>query len=397
MQRKVAVVGVGITKFASKRPDATFWELSHDAVKLAMEDAGLSNMDKVDSTVVGIFHDMLSRQVAPEDHVYDYIGMGDKPGTRVAGGGATGGVAVRTGVMEIASGLSDVAVVVGAEKFTDVLNTAEQLKTIGYILDNNFSPSSLGTTGFNCFAMQIQKHMHEYGSTEEQMAKIAVKNRKNALNNPRAHGGKLITVDDVLSSKMIGTPYKFYDCCLYSEGAAALILASEDRVKEFSKPPVWITGIGSATSTGRVGDRSLDPGQSTYVSIQNAAKQAYKMAGINDPINEIDVVELHDAFTGVELMTYEDLGFCEKGKGGELIDKGITVMTGKLPVNPSGGLLGFGHPVGATGIWQVGMVTNQIRGEAGEMQVKNGEVKRGLTSNGGGDGMCNYEVHILEG
>ena len=141
----------------------------------------------------------------------------------------------------------------------------------------------------------------------------------------------------------------------------------------------------------------MDPGQSTYISIQHAGKQAYKMAGVKDPMNEIDVVELHDAFTGVELMSYEDLGFCEKGKGGELIDKGVTEMTGKLPVNPSGGLLGFGHPVGATGIWQVGEVTKQIRGESGKMQVKDGKVKRGLTGNGGGDAMCNYVVHVLEG
>jgi acetyl-CoA acetyltransferase len=395
--RKVAVVGVGITKFGSRRPDATFWELAYDAVRLAMEDAGFKNLSMVDSAVIGMFHDMLARQVAPEDHIYEYIGMADKPGTRVAGGGATGAVAARVGFMEVASGLSDMSIVVGTEKFTDVLNTAEQLKTIGYILDNNFSPASLGTTGFNSFAPQIQRHMHEFGTTEVQMAKIAVKNRKNALNNPNAHGGKVITVEDVLKSRMIGTPYKFYDCCLYSEGAAAIIFACEEKAKKFPKKPVWITGIGSATAAGRAGDRPRVPGHSTYISIVQAAKQAYKMAGITNPLKEIDVAEIHDAFTGVELMTYEDLGFCEKGKGGEFIDKGMPEMAGALPVNPSGGLLGFGHPIGGTGIWQIGMITNQIRGEAGKMQVKNGKVKRGLAGNGGGEGMCNYVVHILEG
>ncbi len=393
MRRRVAVVGAGQTRFAARRADATFWELAHDAVKAAMQDAGLEHLGGVDSCVVGMFNDLLSRQISPGDYVIDYIGMAPKSGFRVESGGATGAVAVRAGIAEVASGLADVTLVVGAEKATDIDGTDELLKVIQYIQCNTFI-HPLGIAGHGNFALEIIPHMEKYGTTQEQMAMIAVKNRRNALNNPYAQGARAITVDDVLKSRMVTYPYKKLDCCLYSEGAAAVILAAEDVVPRFSKKPVWFTGVGLGTDLVRQGERGL-PFPTSYLAQTTAARQAYVMAGITDPVKQLDVAELHDAFSGTELMSYEDLGFCGPGQGGRFIEEGRSLMTGDLPVNPSGGLMGLGHPVGATGIWQVGEITRQIRGDAGGRQVDG--AKRGLVQNMGGPAMSVCAVFVLEG
>ena len=393
MRRRVAVVGAGQTRFAARRADATFWELAHDAVKEAMKDAGLENLDAVDSCVVATFNDLLSRQISPGDPVIDYIGMAPKPGFRVEHGGATGAVAVRAGVAEVASGLADVTLVVGTEKATDIDGTDEILKVIQYIQCNSFI-HPLGLAGHGNFALEIIPHMEKYGTTQEQMALIPVKNRRNALNNPNAQGGMSITVEDVMKSRMVTYPYKKLDCCLYTEGAAAVILAAEEVVHKFPKKPVWFTGIGMGTDLVRQGERGL-PFPTSYLAQTTAARKAYQMAGITNPVKELDVAEVHDAFSGTELMSYEDLGFCGPGEGGRFVEQGRSLMTGDLPVNPSGGLMGLGHPVGATGIWQTGEIVRQIRGEADRRQVDG--AKRGLVQNMGGPAMSVCTVFILEG
>ncbi len=399
MARRVAVVGIGQTKFEARRADKTFFQLAYEAFVAALHDAGQENSGVVDSLVVPTWNDIYSKQISPEDYVYDECGMNPKPGTRIAGGGATGGVGFRVGAMEVASGYSDVTCVVATEKVADLKRpedrsgTGEILKVMAYIIDNNFS-GGIGLTGFSAFALHIQRHMYEYGTTEEQMAKVSVKNHRNGLHNPFAHGGSNITVEDVMKSRMVATPYKLLDCCLYSEGACAVILASEDVVDKFPKKPVWLTGVGLGTAATRVGDRPVEL-RSGYPGYEAAARRAYKMAGITNPMMELDLAEVHDAFTGVEIMTYEALGFCDKGDGGKLIDRGVTEMAGELPVNPSGGLIGCGHPVAVTGVWQVAEAARQIRGEAGARQVDG--ARRVLTQNAGGPSMSNSTVFVFEG
>jgi acetyl-CoA acetyltransferase len=248
----------------------------------------------------------------------------------------------------------------------------------------------LGITAAASFVLPVVAHIERYKTpTEEQMAKVAVKNHRNAMKNPISQSPKELTVEDVLNSRMITYPFKFYDNCLYSEGSAALILASEEKAKKLCDNPVFITGVGAATDTGLPGVR---PDLTEFPSTRVAAELSYKMAGIKNPLKEIDLAELHDAFTGTEIMSYEDCGFCEPGEGGRLIDEGVTGPDGELPVNQSGGLIGCGHAVGATGIMQMNEIVLQLRGKAGGRQVKN--AKRGLIQSIGGPG-CSWTYSFI--
>jgi acetyl-CoA acetyltransferase len=229
--------------------------------------------------------------------------------------------------------------------------------------------------------------MAEFGTTEEQMAMVAVKNHYYGNLNPFAHMQKEITLDKALTSFTVAYPLKLYDCSLITDGAAAVLLASEERAKAISKKPVWIVGLGLATDTMRLGDRrSL----TSLLATREAAKMAYKMAGIGP--SDIDIATVHDCFTIAEIVAYEDLGFCEKGEGGKLIEVKETYGYGRIPVNVDGGLKAKGHPLGATGVSMAAEITKQLRGEAGERQVKDPEI--GLTHNVGGSGQIAL-VHIF--
>ena len=389
--RRVAIVGLGTTKFKSRWVDRTYYELGYDATKMALHDAGRTRGD-IDCVVYGMDNDFFARQYQPDMIMHDYIGMPPKPSVRVNTGGATGGSALRIGYAEVASGLYDTCLVLGVEKCADCYNyemakaTPEVLRAILYTADMTYD-NPTGRTASSGFAIAVVAHQQKYGNpTREQMAKVSIKNHGNAIKNPIEQRPKLLTIDQVLNSHMITEPFTFYDNCLYTEGASAVILASEEKAREITDNPVWITGLGAAHDWPVPGHR---PNIHTFGGSQVAAKKAYAMAGIKDPRKELDLAELHDAFTGTEIMSYEDCFFCEEGRGGDLIDEGAVMPDGDIPVNLSGGLIGCGHAVGATGIMQTIEICKQLRGQADGRQVKN--ARRGLVQSIGGT-LCTWTV-----
>jgi acetyl-CoA C-acetyltransferase len=391
---RVAIVGMGTTKFRARWVEKTYFELAFEAAKLAIEDAGIEK-DRIDCAVYGIYNDFFQRQYQPDAFVHDYLGLGLKPAVRVNTGGATGGSALRIGYAEVASGLYDICLVLGVEKCNDCfnyemgINTPEVLRAILYTADMTYD-NPAGRTAASGFALAVIAHREKYGNpTEEQMAKVSVKNHFNATKNPIAQSPQVLTVDEVLKSRKIVEPFKFYDNCLYTEGSSAVILASEKIARQITKKPVWITGVGASTDYVMPGNR---PNIYTFESSRVAAKKAYQMAGIRNPLKDLDLAELHDAFTGTEIMAYEDCFFCEEGQGGPLIDDGVVMPDGELPVNLSGGLIGCGHAVGATGIMQTYEVALHLRGEAGERQMKN--ARRGLVQSIGGT-LCTWTVCLV--
>jgi acetyl-CoA C-acetyltransferase len=383
MMKKVAIIGIGHGKFGV-RSDASLRELTFEAVKACLEDADVP-MKEVDSMVTGIAGDEFSFALQPSAQVHDYIGFHPRPNFRVEGACATGSVALRTGLMNVASGLADLVLVVGVEKMNEV-PTSVATDIMGRGGDAIWEyPFGMTFPGY--YALIAQAHMAEYGTTEEQLAMVAVKNHYYGSLNPMAHMQKEITLDKALTSFTVAHPLKLYDCSLITDGAAAVLLASEEKAKSISKKPVWIAGLGLATDTMGIGERgSLTSLQAT----RESAKVAYKMAGIGPA--DIDVATVHDCFTIAEIVAYEDLGFCEKGEGGKLIESKETYLGGKIPVNVDGGLKAKGHPLGATGVSMAIEITKQLRGEAGQRQVKNVEI--GLTHNVGGSGQV-VAVHIF--
>jgi len=381
--RKVAVVGIGHGKFGV-RSDASLRELAFEAVKACLDDAGIS-LKEVDSMVTGIAGDEFAFGLQPSAQVHDYIGFYPKPNFRVEGACATGSIALITGYMNVASGLADLVLVIGVEKMTEV-PTSIATEIMGKAGDAIWE-YPFGTTFPGYYAMIANAHMAEYGTTEDQLAMVSVKNHYYGSLNPYAQMQKEITLEKALTSYTVAYPLKLYDCSLITDGAAAVLIASEERAKAISKKPIWIVGAGIATDTLRLGDRKS---LTSILSAKEAAKIAYKMAGVG-PAN-IDVATVHDCFTIAEIIAYEDLGFCEKGEGGKLIQAKETYVGGRIPVNVDGGLKSKGHPIGATGVSMAIEITKQLRGEAGERQVKNAET--GLAHNVGGTGQVTA-VHIF--
>lgn len=381
---RVAIAGTGTTPFRARWIEKTTIELAQDALALALADAGIER-NEIQSVVYGIYNEFFQRQFMPDVYVHHHLGLGGVPSSRVATGGATGGAAVRAAFAEIASGLHDVVLVLGVEKCTDCYAygigspTPEVLRAILYSADMSFEQPA-GLTAAASYALPTVAHMDRYGTpTARQMALVAVKNHRNARRNPIAQSPKDLTVEQVLASRMICHPFRFYDNCLYSEGAAALILVSEDRARALGRPVAWITGVGGSTDHAFPGER---PDITEFASTRLAGEAAYRMAGIRDPRHELDLVEIHDAFTAAEILSYEAFHLCAPGEGGRLLDEGTVFMEGDLPVNPSGGLIGCGHAVGATGVMQVGEAALQVTGRAGERQVP--EARRALVQSIGG-------------
>lgn len=381
--RKVAVVGIGHGKFGV-RSDASLRELAFEAVKACLDDAGIT-LKEVDSMVTGIAGDEFALGLQPSAQVHDYIGFHPKPNFRVEGACATGSMALRTGLMNVASGLADVVLVVGVEKMTEV-PTSIATEIMGKAGDAIWE-YPFGTTFPGYYAMIANAHMAEYGTTEEQLAMVSVKNHYYGSLNPYAQMQKAIDLQKALASFTVAYPLKLYDCSLITDGAAAVIIASEEKAKAISKKPIWIVGSALATDTLRLADRKS---LTSIAAAREAAKIAYKMAGVGPA--DIDVATVHDCFTIAEIIAYEDLGFCEKGEGGKLIEAKETYVGGRIPVNVDGGLKSKGHPIGATGVSMTVEITKQLRGEAGERQVKNAEI--GLAHNVGGTGQV-VAVHIF--
>jgi acetyl-CoA C-acetyltransferase len=307
------------------------------------------------------------------------------PAVRVEGACASGGIALRQAILAILSGQHNIVLVGGAEKMTDVMTDSVTTSLMG-AADQEWE-AYYGLTFPSLYAMIARRHMFEFGTTREQMAKVAVKNHHNATMNPIAQFKKEITVEDVINAPMVSDPLTLFDCSPITDGAATMILCREDLAKKYTDNPIYIIGTGQASDTLALHDRrSL----TTLDATVKASQIAYKQAGVTQ--KDIDLAEVHDCFTIAEIVATEDLGFCKKGDGGKLLDEGITQIGGKIPVNTSGGLKAVGHPVGATGIKQAIEIVLQLRGEAGKRQVKDAEV--GLAHNVGGSG-ATAVVHIL--
>lgn len=397
-ERTVVLVGGGMTRFAAERLDATIRDLVVEAVMLAVEDAGVA-LQTIDHGLTSYESDHFNRQMTLGAILHDHIGLTPKPNLRVEGGGATGALALRTALAYLKSGLCDSIIVYGGETNGKSVTSATAQQFFALSSDADWE-MMVGGTYTAYYAAMIREHMRLYGTTERHFAHIAVKNRGNARFNPLAQKPMALTVDDVLNSPPIAEPYKLLDCSLLSDGAAAMILATEAWAKAHStqwgrRPAVYFTATGCGTDTMRLGDRPFPyPGLAHFRGKREAARQAYHMAGLTEPRRQIDVAELYDSYSGVELQAYEDLGFCDYGQGGPLAESGVFDLDGELPVNPSGGLLGRGAPVGATGIAQAIEIMLQLRGQADpRRQVTN--ARRGLTDTHAGTG-THCVVNIFE-
>ncbi len=374
--KKVAIVGLGHSKFGVRK-DISLREMAYESVKGAIEDCNVGSVDEIEASVTGITSDEFAQQVVPAPIITDYIGMVGKPNVRVEAACATGSAAIMTAYSWIASGLYDIVLAVGAEKMHEA-GTSHATEIMAMAGDSQWEYGPFGVTFPGFYAMLAIAHMAKFGTTSEQLAKIAVKNHKHGVSNPNAHMRKEITVEKVLDSFMVAYPLHLYDCCLITDGAAAIIMVSEEKAKELTDTPIWIEGIGCSTDTATVMERSTFTGIN---STRKAAQMAYKMAGIT--IKDVDVATVHDCFTIAELLAYEDLDFCKKGDGGKLIDEGETYYDGSTPINTDGGLKSKGHPLGATGISMAVEISKQLRGEAYN-QVEGAEI--GLAHNVGGSG-----------
>ena len=380
--RPVYMVSGGITKFRKASPDKDFRYMVKEAFDYAMAGVPDLTLGQIDGSVCSYFSDHFTRQLKAGAMVQDYLGLCPKPSVRVEGGGTTGGLCLQTAWAEVASGRMDVAAAYGFETMSRV-NTWKGNEFIALASDTNFDyPLGGFYTGY--YAMMAQRHMYEFGTTVEQMAMVAVKNHGNAVHNPYAQSPMELTIEEVRASPMVSTPLTMLDICTMSDGAAVAILASEEAAFRLSDRPVLISGVGSGTDTMRMADRPHGevmllphesaagyshlrwPGVHSFRGARAAAKEAYAMAGIEDPRQELDFVELHDAYTSSEIQTYEDLGLCRYGEGGPFIESGDPTLEGPMPVNPSGGLLACGHPVGATGLMQTVFAFWQLQEAIGE-------------------------------
>ena len=396
MNRVPVVVGVGMTPFGSDRADSNVRDLQAEAVLACMHDAGLENLKAVQHGLTSYESDHFNRQMTLGAILHDQIGMTPLPNVRVEGGGATGALALRTAWAYIQSGLCDSILVYGAE--TNGKSVNSQTANLLFALSADFDwEMPIGGTYTAFYAAMIRAHMEKYGTMERQFAHVAVRNRRNAQYNPMAQKPMDVTIETVLASRPVAEPYKLLDCSLLSDGAAAVLLATEAWAKNHSptfnqRPKVAFCATGCGTDTMRLGDR--------YPSIENfrgkraAAQMAYAQVGITHPIEQIHVAELYDSYSGVEIQAVEDLGFVEYGHGGAAVADGMFDLDGQLPVNTSGGLLGRGAPVGATGIAQAIEVVQQLWEQVDpRRQVKN--ATRGLTDTHAGIGtLC--VVNIFE-
>jgi acetyl-CoA C-acetyltransferase len=355
---RVAIVGIGQTKY-ERGKTKNFAELVYEVTRKALDDAGmeLSDIDNV-VTTTNDFYD--GRTIACMA-VAEASGSYGRDATNVEGDGT---LSAFYGLMRTLSGVYGTTIVTTHCK----LSEGAPRKLFNQAFDPVYD-RLLGMDAISSAALQARAYMHRFGVTEEQCAKVSVKNHKNAKNNPFAHVPLDITVEDVMKSPMLAEPIKRLDVSPVSDGACAIILATEERAKKVAKKPVWVRGVGHCADAYRLGERDL----SVSPSLEAAAGRAYRMAGISDPSREIDVAEIYDAFSYMELMWYEGLGFCGQGEGGKLIDSGATQMGGKLPVNASGGVLSA-HSVQVAGLARIAEAVLQLRGEADRRQVPGAKV-----------------------
>ena len=384
--RDVAVIGVGMTRFGELW-ERSFRSLITEAGLAAARDAGIAGED-IDAMYVG---SMSAGRFIGQEHVgalvLDEAGLSGfhVPATRVEAADASGAAALRQGFLAVASGAHDVVVVGGVEKMTDVAE-AEVADAISSALDREWE-AFFGATYPALHAMMAQRHMHDFGTTREQLSDVAVKNHANGKLNPHAAFPFEIKRESVLASPLVASPLRVLDGAALLDGAAAVVLCAAARAREFTDRAVRLVGSAQASDHLALHDRESI---TSLAATRVAADRAYRMARVE--AKDIDVAEVHDAFTIGEIMAVEDLGFVSKGQGGFAVEKRVTTRDGSLPVNTSGGLKARGHPPGATGVAQAAEVVLQLRGAAGKRQVADAEW--GLTHNVGGTG-ATAVVHIF--
>lgn len=390
LSKQVVVIGVGVTKFGDNF-DKSYQDMIVSAVYSAYEDAQIER-DEIDACFVGTAEPQAAGGEGEAPSAGDYLGLINKPVTRVTNFCTTGMEAVRCAALAVASGMYKIVLAVGCEKMRDVSSRGS------LIARHIFQTHPLickGRTPPGQFALRATRYLHQYKYTEETLAKVAVKNHYNGSLNPKAHFQRKITEEEALKTPYVAEPLRLSDCCPTTDGAAAAILTTKEEAERRGSDYVLIKGMGLAISGGYFNWMfDEDNNYLNFTATQEAAKQAYSQAKIKNPLDEIDVAEVHDCFTITELLNYEDLGFCKIGEGGKLIEEGITRLDGKLPVNPSGGLKSCGHPIGATGVRMVAEITDQIRGRCDKRQVKS--PKTGLCHTLGGPGVVSCVI-ILGG
>jgi len=380
----VSIISAGLSKFG-KHEGLYAREIFSYAVKEAFDRCPeLDPKRDIKAMFIGQMGESYEHQGHMGSTAADWAGLIGIPSTRTEAACASSGVALRAGIYAVLSGLADTVMVGGVEKMTH-RTTAEVTEYLAMASDYPFEQFH-GITFPGLFALMATAHMNAYGTTEEQMAKVAVKNHYHGSLNPKAHMQKEITVENALASKVVAWPMKIYDCSLITDGASSIIITKPELAKKYTDTPVHIIGSGQASDTiGLYERRSLTSLQSTKL----AAKAAFEMSAIKP--EGVNVAEVHDCFTFAEIMAYEDIGFCSIGEGGRLVESGETRLGGRIPVNTSGGLKAKGHPVGATGTGQAYEIYLQLTGQADKRQVENAKV--GLTHNVGGSG-ATATVHV---
>ena len=375
MQKEVAIVGAGQSAFVRGCAMAVR-ELCFEAFTEAM--SGLKIQAKDIEASVMCSAPEYDKQRSPAGVVAEYLNLVPKPTMYVETVCSSSTTGLRVAYSLIKSGLHNIVAVVGFQKMSELSSkdAAERMGRGGDIVWE----SPFGLTMPAGYAMYARAHMATYGTTEEDMAKVRVKNSSYGALNPKAVYRKVLSLEECMKAEPITTPFKRFDCCANADGSSCIILASKDVATKLTDKPVWILGLGAATDTTSMSGRKSLTGLS---SAQEAAKQAYKMAGVGP--QDVNVAEVHDCFTISEILAYEDLGFAKPGEGPKLVRDKQTYVDGKIPVNVDGGLLSKGHPIGATGGSQMRTIFKQLRGEAGDIQVKNPKI--GLVHNIGGVGI----------
>ena len=381
--RPVVIAGVGSTPFG-KLPGQDIVSLTVDACRAAIADTAIAR-DRVEAIYLGNFvGERLAGQGALASVVAGRLGLAGVPATKVEAACASGGIAVRHAYLSVAAGLHDCVLVAGVEKMSD-MPTGEitaALSTAG----DELAEMRTGLTFPGAFAMIMGEHMARYGTTREQIAMVSVKNHANGVTNPKAQFRKPTSVAQVLSSRPVAAPIRLFDCPPISDGAAAALICAQEIADGSAAPPIRILGSGQASGPAALTD--VDD-LTTFPATTAAARSAFETAQVGP--TDVDVAEVHDCFTIAEIVATEDLGFFPKGEGGPAVESGATHVGGSIPINPSGGLISKGHPVGASGVGQIYELVQQLRGAAAN-QV--GDARIGLAHNLGGSGAA-ATVHVL--
>jgi acetyl-CoA C-acetyltransferase len=353
--REVAIVGAGMIPFG---------ELFDQGIKDMVSGAFRATLGSVDKGMAAgeieaaWFSEVQSVDGFPAGLLADACGLMDIPVTRVENACASGNDAIRNALYAVGGGYVDVALVLGTDKVRDTASSATFWDWMSTNRDSAWD-LPVGLISPASFALHVARYMHEFGATREHLARVAVKNHRNGARNPYAHLRFEVTMEQVLAAPMVVEPFGLLDCVPQSDGAAAVLLVSKDVVDRYTDRPVWVRGVGTGM------DRVMHAHKadlSFFAATRKAAHQAFGMAGVGP--RDIDVAEVHDCFSGVEMMTYEDLGFCDRGEAPRLLEQEETSIGGRIPVNPSGGLKSKGHPPGATGLAQCTELFEQLRGEA---------------------------------